>query len=185
MVRRRDEVTGVLLVGGASRRFGSPKALARFQGEVLGERAHAVLEEAFGRVLVVGKKADGLRLPFDITDDGSDVRAPIVGVAAALRLAGTELCVVLPTDMPLVSADLLRRLAAAAEGFDVAVPHTGPLPGAYRRSALPALERCIAEGDFALYRALDDLAVRVLHLDAELLRNVNTPADLAADEGIP
>ena len=28
-------LTGVLLVGGASRRFGSPKALARFRGETL------------------------------------------------------------------------------------------------------------------------------------------------------
>ena len=180
MVRGRDEVTGVLLVGGASRRFGSPKALARFQGELLGERAHAVLDEAFGHVLVVGKEGDGLRLPFEVADDGSDVRAPIVGVAAALRLATTDLCVVLPTDMPLVSADLLRRLADAAEGFDVAVPQTGPLPGAYRRSALPVLERRIADGDYALYRALDDLAVRVVELDEELLANVNSPSDLRA-----
>ena len=184
MVRRRDEVTGILLVGGASRRFGSPKALARFQGEVLGERAHAVLEEAFERVLVVGKEGDGLGLPFDVADDGSEVRAPIVGLAAGLRLAETDLCVVLPTDMPLVSADLLQRLAEAAEGFDAAVSQTGPLPGAYRKSALPVLERRIAEGDYALYRALEDLFVCMIELDEHELRNVNTPADLA-DEGIP
>jgi molybdopterin-guanine dinucleotide biosynthesis protein A len=83
VVRGRHEVTGVLLVGGASRRFGSPKALARFQGEVLGERAHRLLEEAFGRVLVVGKEADGLSLPFPVVDDGSETRAPIVGGAPA------------------------------------------------------------------------------------------------------
>jgi len=179
MVRGREEVTGVLLVGGASRRFGSPKALARFQGEVLGERAHGVLEEAFGRVLVVGKQGDGLRLPFDVADDGSEVRAAIVGLAAALRLAETGLSVVLPTDMPLVSADLLRRLAEEAEGYDAAVPQTGPLPGAYRKSTLPVLERRIALGDYALYRALEDLSVRVVELDERELANVNTPADLA------
>jgi molybdenum cofactor guanylyltransferase len=184
VVRGREEVTGVLLVGGASRRFGSPKALARFQGEVLGERAHGVLEEAFGRVLVVGKPGDELGLPFDVADDGSDVRAPIVGLAAALRLAETDLSVVLPTDMPLASADLLRRLAEAVGGFDAAVPQTGPLPGAYRKSALPVFERRVAAGDYALYRALDDLSVRVVELDEQELRNVNTPADLAADEGI-
>jgi molybdopterin-guanine dinucleotide biosynthesis protein A len=179
MVRGRDEVTGILLVGGASRRFGSPKALARFRGEVLGERAHRLLEEAFGRVLVVGKEGDGLSLPFPLVDDGSDVRAPIVGLAAGLRAAETDLSVVLPTDMPLVSADLLRRLAEGAQAFDVAVPQTGPLPGAYRKSALPALERRIADGDFALYRALEDLAVRVVELAEDELTNVNTPADLA------
>jgi molybdenum cofactor guanylyltransferase len=179
VVRDRDEITGVLLVGGASRRFGSPKALARFQGEVLGERAHRLLGEAFGRVLVVGKVSDDLGLPFEVVDDGSEVRAPIVGLVAALRHAETDVCVVLPTDMPLVSADLLRRLADEVEGFDAAVPQSGPLPGAYRKAALPALEQRVAAGELALYRALEELSVRVVETDDEELRNVNTPADLA------
>jgi len=178
VVRGREEVTGVLLVGGASRRFGSPKALARFQGELLGERAHRVLEETFERVLVVGKESDGLRLSFPVLDDGSDVRAAIVGVAAALRAAETELSVVVPTDMPLVSPDLLRALADGAEGHDAAVPQTGPLPGAYRKSALPVLERRIAKDELALYRALDELAVCVVQVDEALLANVNSPTDL-------
>jgi molybdenum cofactor guanylyltransferase len=178
VVRGREAVTGVLLVGGASRRFGSPKALARFQGEVLGERAHRLLEDAFGSVLVVGKTADGLRLPFEVVDDGSEVRAPIVGLVAALRVAATDVSVVLPTDMPLVSPELLHRLAEGVEGADAAVPQTGPLPGAYRKSALPVLERRVASGDFALYRALEALTVRVVELDEDELANVNTPADL-------
>ena len=179
MVRGRGEVTGVLLVGGASRRFGSPKALARFRGELLGERAHRVLDEAFGRVLVVGKAGDDLALPFDVVDDGSEVRAPMVGLVAALRRAETDVCVVLPTDMPLVSLELLGRLADDVAGFDAAVPQSGPLPGAYRKSALPVLERRLAAGEFALYRALEELSVRVVEIDSEELRNVNTPADLA------
>jgi len=179
VVRSRDEVTGVLLVGGASRRFGSPKALARFQGELLGERAHRLLEDAFDRVLVVGKAADELELPFDVLDDGSEVRAPIVGLVAALRHAETEVSVVLPTDMPLVSAELLRRLADEVGSHDAAVPPTGPLPGAYRKSALPVLERRLVAGELALYRALEELEVRVVETDENELRNVNTPADLA------
>jgi molybdopterin-guanine dinucleotide biosynthesis protein A len=178
-VRRREEVTGVLLVGGASRRFGSPKVLACFQGELLGERAHRLLEEAFGRVLVVGKARDELRLPFDVLDDGSEVRAPIIGLVAALRHAETGVSVVLPTDMPLVSTELLRRLADEVGGYDAAVPQSGPLPGAYRKSALPVLERRVAAGELALYRALEELSVRVVETDDSELRNVNTPADLA------
>jgi molybdopterin-guanine dinucleotide biosynthesis protein A len=173
----------VLLVGGASRRFGSPKALARFQGEVLGERAYRLLEEAFGRVLVVGKEADELHLPFPVVDDESEVRAPVVGITAALRLAPTDLSVILPTDMPLVSPELLRRLAAEAEGFDAAVPQTGPLPGAYRRSALPLLERRIAAGELALHAALGELRTRVVEVDEELLVNVNSPAEVEEVEG--
>ena len=46
---------GVLLVGGASARFGSPKALARFRGETLAERGARLLAEVCDEVLVVGK----------------------------------------------------------------------------------------------------------------------------------
>lgn len=129
-------------------------------------------------MLVIGKEGDGLRLPFPVVDDGSDVRAPIVGLAAALRTAESDVCVVLPTDMPLVSAELLVQLAAAAEGVDAAVAQTGPLPGAFRKSALPVLERRIAEGEYALYRALEELETRVVEADEELLRNINSPVDL-------
>jgi molybdopterin-guanine dinucleotide biosynthesis protein A len=167
-----------LLVGGASTRFGSPKALARFRGETFAERAYRVLRKAFGEVIVVGKAADDLPLPFEVLDDGSEHRAAIVGVAAGLRLAGAEICVVVPTDMPLLTADFLQQLAEAAEGVDVAAPETGPLPGAYRPSALPVLERKIAAGDFALHRAVEELDVEIVHGNLELLRNVNTLEDL-------
>ncbi|MGH3043344.1 MAG: molybdenum cofactor guanylyltransferase [Gaiellaceae bacterium] len=178
MVRDRPGLAGALLVGGASTRFGSPKALARYEGETLAERAYRVLTEAFDEVIVVGKDADGLDLPFEVLDDGSDVYASMVGVAAALRLAGAEVVVVLPTDMPLVAADLLRALGDAAEGFDAAVPQSGPLPGAYRRTVLPVLERRVASGDFALHGALGELRTRVLQMDEAALRNVNEPGDL-------
>ena len=147
---------------------------------MLAERAYRVLEEAFGDVLVLGKAEDALPLPFPVHDDGSDLRAPIVGLAAGLRLAPTELCVFLPTDMPWVTPALLSSLAKAAEGLDAAVPQTGPLPGAYRRSALPVLERRIETGDLALVAALAELRTRVVELDERLLGNVNTPADLRA-----
>jgi len=179
VVRGREEVTGVLLVGGASSRFGSPKALALFRGEPLAVHAYRRLADTFERVLVVGKERDALVLPFPIEDDGSDERAAIVGVAAALRLTKTDLSVVLPTDMPLVRAELLLALAGAAAEVDAAVVQTGPLPGAYRRSAaLPVLERRIAAGELALHRALAELEASVVEADPDELRNVNTPADL-------
>ncbi len=173
-----SHVTGVLLVGGASRRFGSPKALARIGGETLAERAHRTLTEAFGPPLVLGKTEDGLDLPFPVEDDGLDVRAPIAGVAAALRRAPGDLVVVLPTDMPGVTPAFLVRLAEAATD-DAAVPDTGPLPGAYRRSALPVLERRIAAGELALRDALAELDTRVVPGNPEELANVNTVEDLA------
>jgi molybdopterin-guanine dinucleotide biosynthesis protein A len=178
VVRGREEVTGVLLVGGASSRFGSPKALALFEGEKLAIRGYRLLVETFGVAIAVGKEDDYLDLPFPVEDDGREERAAIVGLAAGLRLAETDLCVVLPTDMPHVTSSLLRALAAAGEGAEAAVVQTGPLPGAYRRSALPAVERRIARGELALTGVVEELGARVVEGAADELTNVNTPADL-------
>jgi molybdenum cofactor guanylyltransferase len=165
----------VLLVGGASRRFGSPKALARFGGETLAERAWRLLGEACDERLAVGKAADRLPLPFRVLDDGSDVRAPLAGIVAGLHAASNEVCVVVPVDCPLLTPDAVRALGRA-----VAVPQTGPLPGAYEKTMLPELEGRLAAGDYRL-RGLNP---RVLQLDERLLANVNTPAELAALEAV-
>ena len=166
-------LTGVLLVGGASRRFGTPKALALLDGETLAERGRRVLAEACDEVLVVGKADE---LPFDVVDDGADVRAPIAGVVAGLRAAAHDVVVFLPVDCPRITADVLRQLGEACA--DAAVPQTGPLPGAWAKSALPLLERRLAEGPLALYRAYDALVVVEVQVDPALVADVDTQADL-------
>jgi molybdenum cofactor guanylyltransferase len=168
----RADLTGVLLVGGASARFGSPKALALYEGETLATRAWRTLGEACAHRLAVGKTADALELPFPVLDDGSPERAAIVGLAAGVHAAPTDLCVVLPVDTPLVTAALLLELAGACR--DAAVPQSGPLPGAYRKRALPALE----SGERSIRRTLEQLDVALVELDPAQLANVNTPGDL-------
>jgi molybdenum cofactor guanylyltransferase len=163
----------VLLVGGASRRFGSPKALVELEGETLVERGRRVLGEACDELLVVGKAGE---LPFDVIDDESQTRAPIAGVVAGLRAAQHDVSVFLPVDCPRVTVDVIRALGDACR--DAAVPQTGPLPGAWAKSALPLLERRLAEGPLALHRAYDSLDVVELRLDPALLADVDTPADL-------
>jgi len=164
-------VTGVLLVGGASERFGSPKALAGFGGESLAERAWRTLGEAFETRLAVGK--GDLELPFDVVVEPAEPRAPLVGVIAGLRAAVTEQAVFLPVDCPLVTASLLREL-----GERRAVVQTGPLPGAYSHEDLPELERRLAAGDYSL-RGVNS---RMVAADPRLLANANTPAQLSALE---
>jgi molybdopterin-guanine dinucleotide biosynthesis protein A len=170
------EATGVLLLGGMSRRFGSVKALAPLGEETLAERGWRALGDAFPHRLAVGKAADQLGFPFPLLDDGISVRAPIAGVVAGLREAPTDVSVFLPVDCPLVTAEALLELAEACA--DAAVPQTGPLPGAYAKSTLPVLEARLAAGEIALDEALTELDVRTVELDPDLLANVNTERDL-------
>ena len=158
-------LTGVLLVGGASERFGAPKALAKFRCETLAERGHRLLAEACDEVLVVGKTADAL--PLDVLDDGTTSRAPVHGVIAGLRGARHDVAVVLPVDVPLMTPGALRALGEAA-----AVPSPLiPLPGAYPRALLPALEARAAAGELSL-RGVNP---STLALPDGLLRDADTP----------
>lgn len=170
------DATGVLLVGGLSRRFGSVKALAPLGSETLADRAWRALREAFPVQIAVGKKADQLGLPFEVLDDGIDVRAPIAGVVAGLRAARTEVAVFLPVDCPLVTPEALRTLAESCA--DAAVPQSGPLPGAFSQTALPLLEARLEAGELSLRDALSDLDVVAVELDSAVLTNVNTEREL-------
>ena len=167
----------MLLVGGASTRFGSPKALAQFDGETLAERAWRLLGEACDERIAVGKRADGLELPFDVLDDGTDVRAPIAGVVAGLRAA---------------THDARRRDSrrhAAADGRGAARARSGvprrrdaaERPAARARIAAPPCRRSSARSQTnASHCALrsPELDVAIVDLDAALLVNVNTPDDV-------
>ena len=163
-------LTGILLVGGGSTRFGSPKALAVLDGETLAARAWRVLGEACDEVIAIGQESDALALPFPVLDDGASERAPIYGVIAGLAAATYDVVVVLPVDCPLMSVAAIKALGAA-----VAVPQTGPLPGAYSKSMLPELEARVARGALSL-RGVNPT---VLEVDEALLVDVDAPDDLA------
>ena len=154
-------LTGILLVGGASTRFGSPKELAEYEGETLADRAWRLLGEVCDERLAVG----GGGLP----DPGT---GPVAAIAAGLRAASHELAVVTPVDMPLLTGEALRLLAGACR--DAAVAQAGPLPCAVARRTLPAFET----GERRLRIVLDGLDTARVELADDLLANVNTPADL-------
>lgn len=168
-------LTGVLLVGGRSRRFGSPKALAVFRGETFADRAWRLLGDTCDERLAVGR-AEGLS--FETLDDALEGGGPLAGIVAGLRAARHDVAVVIPVDAPLLTVAALHELAGACR--DAAVPQTGPLPGAYATSALPVLEDALARGDLSLRAALERLDTAVVELDPAVLANVNEPADLDA-----
>ena len=150
-------LSGILLAGGASRRFGSPKADAVFEGETLQERAWRLLGEACDERILVG--------PGD--DPGT---GPVAAIAVGLRRARNDVAVVIPVDMPRLTADALRALADACR--DAAVAQHGPLPCAIRRGAFPETD------ERRLRTVLAGLDLAQIALDERLLLNVNEPTDM-------
>ncbi|MFH2203237.1 MAG: molybdenum cofactor guanylyltransferase [Elusimicrobiota bacterium] len=149
-----EGVTGVVLTGGRSRRFGSNKALAPWRGERLIEAPVRVLAGLFRETLIAAKDpgaydflaGDGIR----VVRDDSPSSHPAVGVLAGLRAAATERIFVCACDMPLIRPALVRRLCAAARDHDAAVPvwrgQAQPLCAVYSQRCRYALEGLFSRG---------------------------------------
>jgi nicotine blue oxidoreductase len=130
-------VAGLVLAAGAGRRYGMAKALAPYRGDLLVRRAAATLHTAgcVTTLVVVGAEAARVRAaapdlslvdnPDWATGMGSSLRA---GLAALVHTPATA-AVVLLVDMPGVTPDAVRRVAALAAPAALAVGGYGDRRG--------------------------------------------------------
>lgn len=196
-------VSGIVLAGGSSSRFGSDKLVARFDGVPLLDRAVAAVARAAGctEIVVVVAPGDDRELPSaDVpvrrAIDPAAHGGPLIGLLAGLEIAKEPLVIVAGGDMPTLSPDVLgalvRALTATEGAADAAVlmqrGKAHPLPAAFRNgAATQAARRLIGDGERSLVAVLRSLAVRELAegewrgLDptGATLRDVDQPDDLA------
>jgi len=187
---RVSNVAGAVLVGGASSRMGTDKAHCEVEGVPFATHIAQLLSRFFVEVLLVGgdppPDAPGRRVA-----DAEGPQSSLRGLVSALQGATTERVLVVATDMPLVSAELLLALTAWPE-HDAVVPRyegqAHPLCAIYRREPTLAVAReRLAAGELRLRGVLDRLdtvyfeAEDLLAVDpgALALVNVNTPEELS------
>lgn len=191
--RSPDNVTGLVLAGGASRRMGRDKALMELGGrpliQIVVERMAVVCAEV---IIVAGDATSYTRFGVPVVVDRFRDVGVLGGLHAGLAVAGYELALAVGCDMPFLKPELLRAFAAWAEGYDVALlRHEGylePLHGAYRRTCLPSIEAAIRAGKRRIVSFFPHVRVRTIGLDdvrpldPELnsFRNVNTPEEWEA-----
>jgi len=187
---RLADIGAVLLVGGASSRMGCDKAHVEYGGEPAASRIANLLAGLFQEVLIVGgdppASAPGRRVP-----DVAGPQCALRGLVSGLAAASGERALVVATDLPFLTSDLLLALVAWPEA-DAVVPRTRgrahPLCAIYRRApALVESRSRLAAGRLALQGLVDALDARFLE-EADLLEvdpdgialtNVNTPDELA------
>lgn len=189
-VRAPNDLTGLVLAGGASQRMGRDKAFLKLDGQPLIQIVLGRMLEVCSEVLIVSGDVapyTGLGVPV-VRDRFPDVGV-LGGLHAGLHAASHDLSLAVGCDMPFLNPDLLRAFAAWAAGVDVALLRRGedvePLHAAYRRTCLPAMEAAIRAGDRRIISFFPRVRVRyvtegeVRTLDPHLasFRNVNTPQE--------
>ncbi len=182
-------VTGVILVGGKSRRMGQDKSLLEINGRPLFLITLAACREALDTVILVGDRPQRF--------DGHDLTiypdiypgSALGGLYTGLIRAGSSHIFATSCDLPFPSAPLIRHLSALAPGNDVVVVRHGaglePLFALYSQGCVEPIRRQIESGNYCIYDFYDKVATRIvtgaeiaqLGDPKRLFLNLNTPQE--------
>lgn len=161
-----SDVTGVLLAGGASRRFPPNKLLHTYEGGPLFWRPLRALATACGEiVLVLATGAAEPQLPLlgtsvRVVRDPAADQGPLVALASALKGVTTEWALLVGGDMPDIKPALLRAMSerARASTADVIAladkDEAWPMPALFRVSVARAAAARLVEGGERRLRAI-------------------------------
>lgn len=191
-------ITGAVLAGGKSLRFGSNKAFQQLRGRRFIDWAVNSLRPFCDPVmLVVGEIEPYLDAEAVLVRDIIPHQGPLGGIYTALLFSPAEWVFVKATDMPFLVPQLASLIIGAKEGFDAVVPMVQdfyePLLAIYNRRCLPAVLRHLREPDkhqvIGIYRhirlrTISEAEWRKVDPDAISFKNVNTPSDLAELDGL-
>lgn len=177
---------GFVLVGGASTRMGSDKALLRLGEATLVESAAGKVAAAVQCVALIGSPERYGQFGYPVYADKSPGCGPMGGLQTLLQLGLAEWNLVIACDMPRVSSIFLNALTARIDGSptqSTCIVPTGPdgpepLCAIYHASCLPAVDSAITNRRFKMRDLLLKLNVLpVMSYESAVFTNVNTPAD--------
>ena len=185
-------ITGVVLAGGKSSRFGSNKALALLHGKPLIKHVADTVTSIFHDCLLVTNTPEQYGfLDMPMVGDRYQNMGPLAGIHAALLQITTPRAFVVACDMPCLSTELIRYLCDLNEQeYDVIIPWhekgQEPLFGIYHKKSVPVIESYLKRKNCQIIRALEDLHVRrvaegeifAITGDFACFKNINRPADL-------
>lgn len=186
------QVTAAILAGGKNSRFGGKtKAKMMIDGRPLIENTIRVLETVFDDIIIITNRKDELpgfkniRMYADIYHN----RGPLGGLHSALTNSQREAVFMLASDMPDISAGIIRRQLAdfAGKQADALLPRHDnfiePLHAVYRKSILPGLDKYLDESQkLAIREFLKQVSVDYFSISniekQNVFININTQEDL-------
>ena len=188
---RPKDITGVILVGGKSSRYGSNKALVEVEGVPLIEHVIRVLNNLFDHtVLITNTPGEYTYLRLPMYQDLVKGLGPLGGIYTALKRISTQAGFFVACDMPHLNPDLISHMVGVAKDHDAVVPRVGwkleALHAFYRKTCLPAVEELITHRQYQVIRFLDAVSTRyvdeaeIREFDPDLRSffNINRPQDL-------
>lgn len=187
-----ENISCVILAGGASSRMKTNKALLPFNGKPVINIMVEILKESIRDIIVVTDNPelfsiDGVRYTYDKLN--YDTKNSLVGIYSGIIEAYNDYSLVLPCDMPFVNIKLIKYMAQRINGNDVIVPYLDgfyePLYSIYSKASLIPILDLLEKRRYKITDVFPKLKVQlvnkdeILFFDKELLcfLNLNTLED--------
>lgn len=185
------DITGVILAGGASKRFdGVVKSRIEIGGKPIISRITDTLHGIFDEIIIVTNSPEEYTEYSDcrITGDIFMNKGPLGGLHAAMTVSENEAFFVVAGDMPLLDRELIIRQIEffSLQTCDILIPMVGsyiePLHGIYRKSILKNLgEYLEGDNDYAMrefFKQAEMLYFEVGDSEIRSFTNINYPSDI-------
>ena len=184
------DVSGVVLAGGRSTRYGKNKALVKLHGIPLIERVLDVMRPIFRHVIIITNTPDEysyLELP--MYQDIIKGLGPLGGIFTGLQVIPNSGFFV-ACDMPFLNQGLIRHIVEIKADFDVVVPRISgnmeALHALYGKGCQSKIEGLINSGIYQVFRFFNEVSVRyvdedevrIFDPDLRSFLNINSPEGL-------
>jgi molybdenum cofactor guanylyltransferase len=186
------DVTGIILAGGKSSRFGSNKAFADVNGRQLIGRVIGIMGSVFENLIIItNDPREYSSLGFPMHQDLIKGLGPLGGIYTGLEKMPDRSGFFVACDMPFLNSGLIRYITGLGSSeYDAVVPKIDwkmePLHSLYSKTCLPAIERLIESGECMINKFFQRIRTRFVYED-EIKRhdpllmsfyNINRPGEL-------
>jgi molybdopterin-guanine dinucleotide biosynthesis protein A len=184
-----ENLIGIILAGGESSRFGTPKAFATYEDKHFYQHAIDALTPYVNQIVIVSHPS--IRPRFDnlveckVIEDIEPYigKGPLSGLYSAMHQFHGSWYIVLPCDMPCFNSIAAKKLLSMKDDrFDAIVPQIAgslhPLSAVYHRRSFRQLELQLATGNYRLINFIERLSASILteqqlELDEGAFQNIN------------
>ena len=171
-----------ILIGGESKRFGSPKWQASFNGKTVLDHIWNVCDSFENRFVIGKEKPKSISYPF--IQDELDIQSPINGIYSALNHSNSDWNFIISCDLPLMTKKIIQSIwTSCNDGADAIVPmvkdYLQPTCTFYHKRILKQITPQIENGDLSLHGLLNSINTKTVNMDnkEKEFTNMNTQED--------
>jgi len=181
-------VTGIILAGGSSIRFGQNKAFIDIDGIRLIDSITEKMKNIFEQVILVANEKERYKyIGIPVIEDLIKGLGPIGGIYTGLMSISNQAGFFVACDMPFINKQLIRYMIDIKDNHAAVVPMVAdniePLHAIYSKSCLGTIKKLIDSNTYQVRLFYERMPVRYIKEDeikkfcapSKAFLNINTP----------